>query len=572
MIYNIKTIKIEVEYNMKKKLLKTLTIGTISLSMFLSSGIANAKSTNTGMEYLKRYNEKEVVYLRDKPIQIPTYIKEQEEQFRGVWVSTVYNLDFPSEKGLTEEKYKAEYIRLLDNLEALNINSVIFQVRPKLDTFYKSKINPWSEFLTGTQGLSPGWDPLEWMIEETHNRGMEFQAWFNPYRITTNKEKLQDLATDNWARQNPNYVISYGGKLYLNPGEPEVIKYITDSVMEVVENYDIDAVHFDDYFYPFKNVKDKWYAKEEEKSFKKYGEDFKNVNDWRRNNVDKLIFNLHNSITSYNDKNKKAVQFGISPFGIWGHKQIHSESSKEGTGSLTPITSQASYDNLYADTRKWVKNNWIDYIAPQIYWTFDQKAAPYGELVNWWADVVKDTNVHLYIGHASYRKADINNKNLSWQNPKEISNQLKFNSLYEQVKGSIFFSYKSLLKSEKNSLAGNEFIDILGRKHFNNISLLPSKPWLSHSEVQSPVELTVTKNYNGNVLTWQDNSNNDSFYYIIYREETGTENSKKIIKKTRRNDEGILLTYIDESVEPLKNYIYSVTAVDRAYNESKPCK
>ncbi|MBU5438717.1 family 10 glycosylhydrolase [Tissierella sp. MSJ-40] len=571
---------------MKKKIVKCIGISTISLSLILSSSTFKVEASDISMKTLNKYNSQEQILLRDKPIQIPVDNIEQEEQFRGVWVSTVFNLDLPSKKGLAQEEYKREYIELLDNLQALNINSVIFQVRPKLDAFYKSKINPWSEFLTGTQGLSPGWDPLKWMIEETHNRGMEFQAWFNPYRVTTTsnnkktvKQQLEELAPNNWARQNPQYVFSFDGKLYLNPGEPEVIKYIIESVMEVVKNYDIDAVHFDDYFYPYRSTKDKdkWYSIEEQKTFAKYGSGFKSVADWRRDNVDKLILSLHNSITSYNKEQKKSVQFGISPYGIWGHKEIHPEGSEAGTGSLTPITSQASYDNLFADTRKWVKNNWIDYIAPQIYWSFDEKAAPYGELVNWWADVVKDTNVHLYIGHANYKKADINNKNISWKNPEEISNQLKFNSLYKEVKGSIFFRYKSLLKTENSAKANNEFIDILKNQHFNTISLLPSKPWLDHKETLSPYDLSVVKENNGNRLTWYDTIDNDSAYYVICREEVVKDNntmgqSKTIISKIKRTDKSTSFTFVDTHIDPQKEYIYSVAAVDKANNQSILCK
>jgi len=467
---------------MGKKIFKFITIGATVLTITLNTISVNANSGSMGMQFLKKYNSNEMILLKDKPLQIPMYVKEQESQLRGVWVSTVFNLDFPAKKGLTELEYRNEYIRLLDNLEALNMNTVIFQVRPKLDAFYKSNINPWSEYLTGKQGLNPSWDPLKWMIEETHKRGMEFHAWFNPYRVTTGVEKLSDLAPNNWARQNPQYVFSFNGKLQLNPGEPEVIKHINDSVMEVVENYDIDAVHFDDYFYPFKKG-NSWYAKEEENSFKKYGTGFKNRDEWRRNNVDKLVETIHNSIESYNIKNEKSVQFGISPFGIWGHKEFHPEGSIEGIGSQTPKTSRASYDDQFADTRKWVKNNWIDYIAPQIYWTFDEKAAPYGELVNWWADVVRGTDVNLYIGHANYRKADINNKNLSWKNPEEISNQLKFNSLYDEVKGSIFFRYKSLLENEKNPPANNQFIKTLKGQHFNKKALLPSKSLLNRKNI-----------------------------------------------------------------------------------------
>lgn len=468
---------------MKRNICKLMAIGATVLTIGLNTTIVEAKTARTGMQFLTKYNTNEIVLINNKPIEIPIYAQEKVEEFRGVWVSTVYNLDF-SKNGLNKEVYKAEYRQLLNNLENLNMNSVIFQVRPKLDTFYKSKINPWSEYLTGKQGLDPGWDPLEWMVEETHKRGIEFHAWFNPYRVTTGSEKLSDLALNNWARQNPQYVYSFGGKLQLNPGEPEVIKYITNSVMEVVENYDIDAVHFDDYFYPFKSGNG-WYFKEEETTFKKYGTEFKNKDDWRRNNVDTLIENIHNSIESYNENNNRNVQFGISPFGIWGHKALHME------GSLTPVTSRASYDDQFADTRKWVKNNWIDYIAPQIYWSFDEKAAPYAELVNWWSDAVKDTDVNLYIGHANYRQADPNNKNLSWMNPKEISNQLKFNSLYEEVKGSIFFRYKSLIENTNNPIVNNQCINILKTQHFTSKANLPSK--ISKIENKVPNSLSLNK-------------------------------------------------------------------------------
>lgn len=479
---------------MKKRLVKFIAVTGLSLTLVSSSFNNMAEANNIDKSFVKKYNTSENILLGKNPIQIPTYAEQQEEEFRGVWISTVFNLDFPSKKGLSQKEYKKEYLELLDNLQSLNMNSVIFQVRPKLDAFYKSKINPWSENLTGKEGLDPKWDPLEWMIEETHNREMEFQAWFNPYRVTTTKddkktkeEQLLGLAPNNWARKNPKMVLEIDGRLYLNPGEPTVINHVNKSILEVVENYDVDGIHLDDYFYPNKTIKekDKPYTNEEKTTFQKYGKDFKNISDWRRSNTDKLVKSLSDSIKIYNFKNEKDIQFGISPFGIWGHKAHHPEGSKDGVGSETPITSQGSYDNQFADTRKWVKNNWIDYIAPQIYWTFDQKAAPYGELVNWWANVVKDTDVNLYIGHASYKKWNPDNKELAWNNPREISNQLKFNSLYEEVKGSIFFRYKSLLKDEGINLVNNEFLDILLTEHYNNPARLPSRNSNKNIEIKS---------------------------------------------------------------------------------------
>ncbi len=478
---------------MKRKIIKSMIVASVSL-LILSSSFTNLVSANkVDMNIVKKYNTNEKIFLGNNPIEIPKECIEQEEEFRGVWVSSVYNLDFPSKKGLSKEAYKKEYIEVLDNLQALNMNSIIFQVRPKSDAFYKSKINPWSEYLTGKEGLDPGWDPLEWMIEETHNRNMEFHAWFNPYRVTTALSqktklgKLEELSTKNWARNNPDKVLDVDGKLYLNPGEPEVIDHVNKSLMEVVENYDVDAIHLDDYFYPNKSInqKDKAYTYEEKLSFEKYGKEFKQMSDWRRYNVDKLVESLSDSIKDYNIENEKNVEFGISPFGIWGHEKNHPKGSAEGKGSKTPTSSLASYDNQFADTRKWVKNKWVDYIAPQIYWSFDQKAAPYGELVDWWSNVVKETNVKLYIGHGNYKKSNVDNKELAWKNPREISNQMKFNGLYDEVKGSIFFRYKSLLKDQGINLANNEFIDILLNEHYHSPAKLPSKQIIENKEIKS---------------------------------------------------------------------------------------
>lgn len=560
---------------MKKQILKFLTMGILAvIILILNTNSINIGASRMSMSVLKKYNTNEIIRLRNKPLEIPNYIVEKKEQFRGVWVSTVYNLDFPSKAGITEKKYKDEYIKLLDNLEELNMNSVIFQVRPKLDTFYKSDINPWSEYLTGVQGKSPGWDPMKWMVEETHKRDMEFHAWFNPYRVTTVKEdkkgireELKLLNENNWARKHPEYVYRFDGRLYLNPGEPEVIDYINKSVMEVVENYDIDAVHFDDYFYPFKRGAG-WYFTGENNSFKKYKGNIDNVADWRRNNVDNLVENLHKSIREYNKREGKGVQFGISPFGIWGH-QASTQIVSRGIGSYTPTTSSTSFDNQFADTRKWVKNNWVDYIAPQIYWTFDQKEAPYGELVHWWADVVKGTDVQLYIGHANY-KINESDKDSSWKNPEELCNQLKFNSKYDEIKGSIFFRYKNLLKTKANNTENDKFIDMLKSEYFKNKANVPEGSWLANNKTD-PLNLKVVKVKKGNVITWKD-SLKDSFRYVIYRETLDKENnpiSKVKIKMVEKVKDNKAYGYLDKDISKDTDYKYSIVALNKYESKSK---
>lgn len=475
-----------------KSIVKIATITTISLSMFL--GTVNAEQ----VEKTTQYSIQSTVNVNGKKVNLPSVFNHRQDQFRGVWISTVFNLDLPSKNNMTEAEYKADYRKMLDNLEKLNMNAVIFQVRPKADAFYKSNINPWSEYLTGVQGKSPNWDPMSWMIEETHKRGMEFHAWFNPYRVTTGNQSIDSLASNNWARKNPTKVMDYGNKLYLNPGEPEVIKHITDTVMEVVENYDIDAIHFDDYFYPSRSKADaeKFYTKGEQDTFNKYGKGASSVSNWRRNNVDTLIKDINISITKYNREHKKNVEFGISPFGIWGHEKNHPKGCTEGTGSNTPQSSTASFDNQFADTRKWVKQGWIDYISPQIYWAFDTAAAPYGNIAHWWAETVKGTDVDLYIGHAPYKKADKNGTDKNWKNSDEILNQMKFNSLYEEIDGSIFFRYKSMLESTTNADANNLFLQKLKNDFYKDKvqtkkqikqQSIPQIPEIVESEIEDDI-------------------------------------------------------------------------------------
>lgn len=358
-------------------------------------------------------------------------IIKTKKEMRGVWIASVLNIDWPSKKRLSVEEQKQEFIKILDNVKEWNMNAVFVQIKPVGDAFYPSKFSPWSEYLTGKQGENPGYDPLEFMIEEAHKRNIEFHAWFNPYRLTMSGG-IDKLSNDNIGKQRPDWTITYGGKLYLNPGIPEVNDYIVKSIMEVVKKYDIDGVHMDDYFYPYK-VKGEIYKDDEQ--FEQYGKNFKNVADWRRDNVNKLIKQLHESIKA----EKENVSFGISPFGVWRNASTDSV-----RGSNTKAGIQ-NYDDLYADILYWMENNWIDYVAPQIYWNQGFKIAEYNTLVNWWSKYAKETNTDLYIGQAAYRIKD-------WENSDELINQIKYNRLFSEVKGSIFFSYSSLVKNSKGIL------------------------------------------------------------------------------------------------------------------------
>lgn len=344
-------------------------------------------------------------------------------EMRGAWISTIYNLDWPKTKN-NPEKQKQEFISLLDKLKSVGINTVIVQVRPKGDALYPSSINPWSEVLTGTQGKDPGYDPLAFMITEAHNRGMEFHAWFNPFRITTSGTNINALAANHPARLHPDWVVSDGNALYYNPGVAAARQHVVDSVKEVVQNYAVDAVQFDDYFYKG-NFDD-------QETYENSGSSY-NKENWRRANVNYLVEAVYNAVKS----TKPSVEFGISPRGIY-------KNSESGTSGA-----QSYYDD-YADTKLWIQKGWVDYITPQVYWTFDNSAAPYGTLVKWWSDLVQKSNlesgknVKLYIGQAPYKN--------SMEYPKdavenEIIKQVEFNRNYSTVKGSMFFSTRDIFSS-----------------------------------------------------------------------------------------------------------------------------
>jgi len=329
---------------------------------------------------------------------------------QAAWMATVYNIDFPSVKKNIPAQ-KKEFIDKMDKLKALGINTIIVQVRPKADALYKSDINPWSDVLTGVQGKDPGYDPMAFMIEEAHKRGMLFQAWLNPYRITTSGTDINALCETHPARLNPDWVIRYNNAMYYNPEKEGVKNHIVDTVTEIVKNYSVDGIVFDDYFYPSNYPLPKGQGKDGL------------VANGRRENVNDMVKRVSAAIKA----TKSNVVFGISPAGIW--KNIKSDP----TGSAT--TGNQSYYSVFADTRAWIQNGWIDYVSPQIYWETGNKAADYETLVKWWSNEVKGTNVKLYISHCLY-KASV---------AKQIDIQMKINQNYPEVSGSYYYNLKSLL-------------------------------------------------------------------------------------------------------------------------------
>lgn len=358
--------------------------------------------------------------------------KSSENQMKGLWVATVLNIDYPKKPTTDSEVLKKEAIEILDKSKKAGINSIFLQIRPSSDALYKSEYFPMSKYLTGKQGLQPdnGFDPLQFWIEEAHKRNIKLHGWINPYRITKktaseSKFDYDSLDPSNQAILHKDWVIEHkDGNLYFDPGNPDVRQMIVDSTLEIIRNYNIDGIHFDDYFYPDRDFED-------DATYAKYGKSYSSVGDFRRASVDSLIADLSNAI----DKVDPTVEFGISPFGIWANK------SSNKLGSDT--NGMQSYYDHYADTRKWVKDGTIDYIAPQIYWNIGFKVADYSTLVKWWSDVVSGTDVKLYVGHAAYRVGNTD-KSSPWYGVNEIRRQLALNETMPEVDGSIFFKYTTL--------------------------------------------------------------------------------------------------------------------------------
>jgi len=360
---------------------------------------------------------------------------KQSKDFRGLWVATVVNIDYPTKATTDSINLMIEALRILNYAKDTGFNAVFLQVRPTADALYKSRYYPWSKYLTGKQGVAPGgdFDPLDYWVTEAHKRGLELHAWINPYRVTKRssgepKHDFDSLHSTNPAKIHPEWTVKHSdGNIYFNPGIPEVRQLIVNGVVEIIDNYAVDGIHFDDYFYPDQNFDDA-------AAYKKYNTTGKSLDDWRRDNVNTLVRDVYNAIKS----RKSNVRFGISPFGIWANK------SSNPLGSDT--NGLQSYYSHYADSLYWIKNGIIDYIVPQIYWNIGYSVADYKKLSAWWENAVKGTNVDLYIGHAAY-KAENSDPKSPWYGTAEIEKQLALNENSKIIKGSIFYNYNSMAKS-----------------------------------------------------------------------------------------------------------------------------
>lgn len=476
---------------------------------------------------------------------------EPKREFRGAWIATVENIDWPSRPGLSTDQQKKELTDLLNALQDAGINAVMFQVRPAADAFFSKQIEPWSKWLTGKQGLppSPFYDPLQFAIDEAHKRGMELHAWFNPYRAT-NDNRYWELSPNHITRTKPDWFFTYGGKKLFNPGIPEVRQYIVKVILDVVDNYDIDGVHMDDYFYPYpidgQHIHD-------EETFKEYGKGFDDIRDWRRANVDSLIKMIDDSV----HKHKPHLKFGVSPFGIWANKYQNPDGSETHGGS-------SDYE-LFADAREWVKRGWVDYINPQLYWPIGNPSAAFNTLVDWWS--LNTYNRDLYIGMAAYRINE--GRHGPFKNPRELPNQIRYLRKNPRVQGSVYFSANSLV----NDPLG--FTDSLRNNFYKYPALPPPMIWLDSIAPNHPDSLkakVVTSSFVQ--LNWQApapaKDSEPVYGYVVYRFDAGEkvdiDNPKNILDILYDNNPA----YVDDTAQKGKTYLYVVTAIDRLKNESNP--
>ncbi len=389
-----------------------------------------------------------------------SHVNAKAEEIRGIWVATVFSLDYPLTPSVSPDTLKSQADNLLNNVQSLGYNTLFFQVRPSGDAFYPSDIFPWSKYLTGNGGQSPlnGFDPLEYLISETHKRGIAFHAWINPYRITASANDNPTLPESSIAKTHPHLIIKHAdGKLYLNPGEPEATKLVVDGIGEIVKNYNVDGIHIDDYFYPDSSFPDS-------ETFTKYGGGFSDIGDWRRNNTTNLIKNISSILKSTHPE----IVFSVSPCGIWANKKSHPDGSD--------TKGVQAYFDYYADTRQWVKDELIDWIIPQIYWNIGNSAADFETVAKWWDSVVSGTKVSLCIGQGVYKSADETSSASVWYGEKgiaELNQQFRLMSNLENCIGYSHYRLGSVLKSQPLT----DFVKAANSGELPLFSDLPSYPW-----------------------------------------------------------------------------------------------
>jgi uncharacterized lipoprotein YddW (UPF0748 family) len=469
-------------------------------------------------------------------------------EFRAVWIATVANIDWPKSNVDAVEKEKADFIEILDTYKKLNYNAVIVQIRSIGDAFYPTELAPWSRYLTGKEGQPPCpyYDPLEWMITQAHARGFEFHAWLNPYRATMDL-KTETLSPTHDFYKHPEWMIKYGGKYYYNPALPDVQSHLISIVSEVVRNYDIDAIHFDDYFYPYKVTGEVF---NDRASYVKYGSGL-SLENWRRNNVNNLVRNVSLSIKNI----KPWVQFGISPFGVWRNKSVDPKGSETESG-------QTNYDDLYADPLAWMENSWIDYLVPQLYWSLDHPKASYSKLLKWWSENSKNTAI--YIGNGTYKINSDSDK--KWNNPYEIPNQINITRTYKNIQGNAFFSAKSFVN--KNQAVAQ----LLSSNQYKYPALPFAVPNSKKVVIDIPTVNTIERDSVNSCFTVKYPLNSKVRYIMVYRAKKTSKidinNPSQIIDKITLTEKQDTIIVNIPTKKPDENNACAITFVDFYGNES----
>ena len=474
-------------------------------------------------------------------LSIGLFAQSPKHEFRGIWVSTVNNLDWPSSSKLSTEQQKEEFIKILDNLQEFNINAVFVQVRAAGDAFYPSKIEPWSVWLTGKQGKAPEpyYDPLQFMIEACHKRNIEFHAWFNLVRGVSHM-RFFPASKDHIFTKHPEWFFEIGERRFFNQGIPEVRDYTINVILDVVNRYSqIDGVHLDDYFYP-EEIRQKKLT--DRSTFDKYKGTFTDIDAWRRHNIDTLVFSLSDSINKINPD----IKFGISPVSVWRHKHL------DPTGSDTKL-SLCAYDDLCADTKKWIELDWIDYIIPQNYGNTASNIVKHKSITDWWGSL--DTDRHRYIGNALYKWGT--DSWSEWKRSNEIPLQISIQRDNSGLKGNALFRYQSLLllpKPLKESL----------QQSYNQLALTPSMDWKCE-DLLPEAPFDVVSSSENDSLSIEIHSDNEKDKFLVYGFEKGESlNISNFNNLLSFTDQGKLQIWIDPKIKKI-----IITTVDKCNRESE---
>lgn len=463
-------------------------------------------------------------------------------EFRGVWVATVANIDWPSAPGLPSQKQRMEAIKLLDRCHTLKLNAVILQVRPQCDLFYPSNIEPWSYFLSGEQGKPPDppYDPLEFWIEESHARGLELHAWVNPFRANHPKHHGK-FSPQSIAMRRPDFVLPLGneGYYWLDPGHPQARDHTMAVISEIVERYDVDGIHLDDYFYPYPSYNNN-VDFPDQISWTRYITEGGSLSrsDWRRKNVNNFVRNLYEQIKLI----RPTIKVGLSPFGIWrpGHP-------------ADAIAGIDQYEQLFADARLWWQQGWLDYFVPQLYWRISSSGQSFPELLTWWKHH-NNKDRHLWPGLYTSKVIDS-----QWPID-EIPEQIALTRNIIQDSGHVHFSIQSLLGKDGPS---KEFALKLATQLYQLPALVPSSPWLDDVPPAAPI-VSQPLRLNGRIeLSWRRAESEEAFLHVVYSK-TNKGWNYEIVPGTRRSHSFFSVQ------QDMKWEAFAVSSVDHAGNESQP--